>query len=113
MHFGGLVHLTLVLLPLIADGWGGAAAQLPTLQVQHLMRPQSVQALGAQKRANVQTRKGAIARLVVVAAEHTNNAASRLTEAVRNGAVDLGSRALAALGDCPALPPVRNPIPVP
>ena len=97
-HIAGLVQLIHILLFLIVDGWSCAMAQTPTLQVQHLMRPQSVQVRTFEALAS-RLEKEQIAHLVVGASDRSDDGARRLTEAVRNGAVDLAVVPLAALGD--------------
>jgi len=77
----------------------GAKAQppLPVLRGEHLVRPQSVEA-AALEALPARIAKERIATLQLAAAPRTGDAARRVVEAVRSGAIDLAVVPLAALG---------------
>lgn len=80
---------------------GGAAAQpppVPMLRVQHLMPPQSAQALELQALA-ARLEKARIARLTLEALDRSDGAGRGLVEAVRSGTLDIAVVPLASLGD--------------
>jgi len=87
----------LALLLAVCSGHAVADTSLPTLYVQHLIQPQSVQVTEFEAVAAL-LEKEKIARLVVNADKPTKGAARRLTEAVRIGKLDLAVVPLAALG---------------
>ncbi len=98
-HYAGFGGVAAFLFFLMADGWGGVVAQPPVtaLRVEHLMRPQSVEALEFEAMSS-DLEKKRIARLIITAAKPADGAARHLIDGVRAGALEMAVVPLASLG---------------